>query len=134
MNMPTIDGMYSNTGLGVWSQNVAVAGSTAQSADSGINSPQTLTKAAVTGKSHYITSLEVSISGAAAANDITISLKDGSTVVWKEIIGSGAPRGERAGIVFTSPIKMTAATATTLVVDAGGAGVLTSANLAGYTA
>lgn len=38
------------------------------SQDSGINAVQTLTVAAVSTKSHVITSLEVSISGAAAGN------------------------------------------------------------------
>ncbi len=101
--------------------------------DSGINAPQTLTKAAVAGKIHYITAIEVSISGASAASDITIQLKDGGTTVWKEIIGSGAPRGDRAGIVFTFPIALTAGNAANLAVDAGGAGVVTSANMASYT-
>ncbi|MEC0265137.1 hypothetical protein [Paenibacillus anseongense] len=108
--------------------------SNAQTQDSGNNAVQTLTRVLVAGKSHYITSIEVSISGAAAANDITVELKDGSTTVWKEIIGSGAPRGERAGIVFNSPIKLTAGNAANLVVSAGGTGVITSANMAGYTA
>lgn len=102
--------------------------------DSTSNNPLALSKPLVAGKAHYITAIEVSISGAAAANDITIQLKDGTTTIWKEIIGSGAARGERAGLVFAFPIGLTIGNAANLAVDAGGAGVITTANMAGYTA
>lgn len=102
--------------------------------DSGNNAAQTLTKALSAGKAHYITGFEVSIAGAAAVNDITVSLKDGSTTIWKGNIGSGSPRGERTGVAFAFPVALTAGQAANLVVDAGGAGVITTANLVGYTA
>lgn len=116
---------------------VEVAGSVGQwplTQDSAAATAQTLTKAGVAGKTHHITAIEVSISGAAAANDIFIRLEDGPTTVWKEVIGSGAPRGNRAGIAFNFPLDLTLGNAANLVVDAGGVGVVTTANMAGYTA
>lgn len=112
----------------------SLSGVNAQTQDSGANAAQTLTRTARAGMSHYITAIEVSISGSAAANDITIQLQDGSTTVWKEIIGSASTTGERAGIVFNQPVKLTTGNAANLVVSAGGAGVVTSANMAGFTA
>lgn len=115
-------------------QPIEIPSSNSQTQDSTANTAQTLTRAAVPGKCHYITAVEVLISGAAAVNDITIQLQDNSSTVWKEFIGSGATRGERAGIVFLSPIKITQGNPANLVVAAGGASVVTTANMAGFTA
>jgi hypothetical protein len=111
----------------------ALIGSWAVPLDSAGNAAVTVTKAGATGQTHYITAIEVSISGAAAAADMFIQLKDGSNVIWKEVIGSGSPRGQRAGAVFTHPLVLTTGNAANLVVDAGGVGVVASANLAGFT-
>jgi hypothetical protein len=100
---------------------------------SSVNTEQTITKAAVVGSKHVVTSFEVVIRGAAAGADISVALKDGSDVVWQTYIGSGAVRGERVGIVFAHGIELTAATAANLYVGAGGASVITEANMAGYT-
>ena len=106
--------------------------------DSAANTALTTTKAAVAGKSHYITAIEVVISAANAGADIKVLLREdnaggGAATLWKEIIGNGAGRGTRCGIVFNTPIKLTAAKTADLVVDAGGAAVVTSCNMAGYT-
>jgi hypothetical protein len=98
------------------------------------NTEQTLTKAAGTGTTkHVITGFLVVLRGAAAGADISVALKDGSTIKWQDYFGSGAVRGERVGIVFAHGIEMTAATAANLYVGAGGASVVTEANMVGYT-
>lgn len=104
------------------------------SGDSVAATAQTITKAGATGRKHLITAIEIVVTGAAVANDMFIQLQDGSTTVWKSAIGSGSPRGQRVGAVFTHPIALTAGNAANLVVDAGGAGVVASINMAGFTA
>lgn len=105
--------------------------------DSTANAAKTITKAAVASKSHYITAFEVVISAAAAGADITVLLQEdaaGTPVTyWKTIIGNASPRGERVGITFPLPIKLTANKTADLVVSAGGASCVTSLNLSGYT-
>jgi hypothetical protein len=102
--------------------------------DSTANTIQTLTKAAVTGKTHYIMGVFV-FTGAATvgAADVTALLKDGTTVVWKGIIGAGDAQGACIGFTVSVPIAMTAGNAVNLVVSAGGASVVTTANIIGYT-
>ena len=104
---------------------------------SAANTAKTITKAAVAGKSHYITAIEVSTKGADAASDIDVVLNEdnaGTPVAkWQEVIGTYAVSGSRCGIVFAKPIKLTAGKTADLVVDAGGAGVVTVANLQGFT-
>lgn len=105
-----------------------------QTQDSAANTAQTITKAAGgSGVIHYATGFEVVLSAAAAANDITIELKDGAAVLWKTIIGSTAARGARVSQNFSFPIVGTANTAMTLVISAGGVGAITTANLMGYS-
>lgn len=114
-----------------------------QSQDSGANASQTIT---LTGQgaptapnisaSNYfiVTSLSVFISAAAAGADITVVLSSGTRVMWKGIIGSGAARG--AGLQLQIPIDGWPADAganVTLVVGAGGAGCITTANLSWTT-
>lgn len=104
------------------------------SQDSTANSPQTLTRAAESGKTHYITAIEVSISGAAAGNDVSIELRSGSTKKWKGFIGSGLGSGVKYGVVFTTPVELNVGEDANLVVAAGGTSVVTTANLSGFTA
>jgi hypothetical protein len=105
----------------------------ATSQDSAANTAQTITVAAVAGKYHHASGLSVYVSAAAAVSDITVELKDGATVKWKGIIGAGAERGSSVERTFDPPIRGTTNTAMTLVVSAGGASVVTTANLQGYT-
>lgn len=100
--------------------------------DSTANTANTITVAAVAGKKHYVAAIEVSIKGAAAGADINVVLRDGAAARWSEVIGSSAVRGTAVGFVLPHPIEMTTNTAMTLEVDAGGAGVITRANLAYY--
>jgi hypothetical protein len=119
----TTNGVVMNASIAEW----AVTG------DSAANTAQTITKAAEASNKHVVTAFEVVISGAAAGADISVALKDGDTVKWQTYIGTSAVRGERVGIVFAHGIEMTTNTAANLVVGAGGASVVTSANMAGYT-
>ena len=120
-----------------WNRSVAIVRSIpgwSVTGDSSANVAKTITKAAVAGERHYITGFDVSISGADAGADITISLKDGSTDKWKVVIGSGSARGATRSCRFDgAPIMMTVNTAANLVVTAGGALVITHLNLNGYT-
>lgn len=104
-----------------------------ETGDSDPNTALTLTHAAEAGKRHYVTMIEVAISGAAAGADITVELKDGDTTKWKEIIGNGATQGERVGFVYLHGIKMNENSDVNLVVSAGGDGVVTHVNMAGKT-
>ncbi len=104
---------------------------------SSANTAKTITKAAVAGKSHYITAIEVSIKGADAASDIDAVLTEDAAgtpiALWQEVIGTYAVAGSRCGIVFNKPIKLTANKSADLVVDAGGASVVTVLNMQGFT-
>jgi hypothetical protein len=97
------------------------------------NTAKTITKAAAAGYKHVVTSFEVVIRGAAAGADISVALKDGSTVKWQTYLGVGAVRGERTGMVFAHGIEMSTNSAVTLVVGAGGASVITELSMAGRT-
>lgn len=105
------------------------------SQDSAVNTINTLTKTAVAGQKHYITSIEVVISGAVVgASDINILLKDGGTTTkWKQVIGTASARGTRIFADFAYPIQMSVNSALTLNIDLGGTGVITTANIAGFT-
>lgn len=101
--------------------------------DSGANAAQTITKAAEAGKSHYITAIEVVLTGATSASAISVKLNDDATTIWKSAIGLGSARGTRTGIALPFPIKITTGKKVDLVVDAGGASTVTYANMSGYT-
>lgn len=62
-----------------------------------------------------------------------IRLLEGATVRWKTVIGSGMARGERTGISFSNPIQFGVNTDVALDVSAGGASVVTTANIEGFT-
>jgi hypothetical protein len=102
------------------------------SQDSGANAPQTLTIAASAGSRIYVSGFEVATSGNAVGADIVCTLTDGATTKWKSVIGSGAARGERTGLSFTNPVSWTQGNPVVLTVTAGGASVVTSANIEYY--
>jgi len=60
-----------------------------------------------------------------------VELKDGATTVWKGIIGTGAASGTKIGFEDEDGIILTAEAS--LVVSAGGVGVITVLNMIGYT-
>jgi hypothetical protein len=102
---------------------------------SGANAAQTVQKAAQTNACHYVTSYLVVIRAAAAGADIGVAIKDGDdNILWQDYIGNAAARGSRCGFSFPDAgLKIPAGKAAKIVVDAGGAGVITEANLFGYT-
>lgn len=101
---------------------------------SAANTAQTLTKAAEANKTHYVTGFEVVIRGAAAANDIAVTLRNGTTIIYRTYIGNTKASGERVGVMLPlGGLQATPNTAVTLEVTAGGAGVITEANLITYT-
>lgn len=93
----------------------------------------TIYKAAESGKKHYILAFSAIISGADASSDILIELKSGTTVKWRERIGSGSERGEKAGMVFSKPIEIDTNTVVELSASTGGTGVVIDLNLEGET-
>ncbi len=101
--------------------------------DSAVNTAVTATHAAEAGNRHYAVGFEAVVSGADLGNDVNIELLEGVTVRWRTKLGSGLPRGERSGVVFPRPIKMGVAQGAILTADAGGAGVIITLNLGGYT-
>jgi len=101
---------------------------------SSANTAKTITKAAVTDRRHYVEGYMVVIKGADAAADIDIELQDGTTVIWRDVIGLGNGRGSRVGTICeNNPFSFTPGTAVNLVVDAGGANVVTVLSLKGHT-
>lgn len=98
---------------------------------SGDNATQTLNRPAEAGKRHFIAGVSVSVSGAAAAVDVAVTLKDGASVIWQGFIGTGV-----RGLVsksFEVPIACGEGNAVSLEVGPAGAGAITTANLEGYT-
>jgi len=105
-----------------WSMSVESLGNTAI----------TLTRPAESGRIHVITGFEALIFGASAALDIPTTLRLGATVVYKSVIGSGAVRGSRIGYMG-SKIAAPAGVDVSIQAGAGGAGVITTLNLVGYS-
>lgn len=102
------------------------------SQDSAANTLQTLTRAGEAG-AHYVSGFEVATQGAAIGADIVCTLSEGGTVRWRSVIGAGAARGERTGLSFTNPIRFAPGVNVVLTIAAGGAGVITSGNIEGFT-
>lgn len=103
--------------------------------DSGANAAQTLTKAAVAGYQHFITSLElVVLAAAVGAADINVVINDGAgNPVWKTGIATTAARGTRLAPVFQSPIPATPGNLINCVVDALGAGSVSRLSIIGFS-
>lgn len=89
------------------------------------NLAATATKAAETGKSHYVTS----ISGAFSAAAIKLmTLKDGTTIVGNHYVHN------EFGLTFPAPIKLTSGNLAGLSLAASGTvGVIGAVNLNGFT-
>lgn len=97
---------------------------------SAANTLATATKTAAD-KSLYITGYIVALRGAAAGNDVSVQVKDGSSILIQDYIGKDAPSGERIGAMLTHPIKC--AGDAVLEVGAAGAGAITELTLMGYS-
>lgn len=146
-----LKGIYTKLGAVVLAAGSAVIGTVNKSSDYPVGATpwsstddgaagaaKTLTKAAGgAGKIHYITAIEVVVSAAATAADVTVALQEDAAGTpasyWKTIIGNAAPRGTRTGVVFSKPIKMTANKTADLVVSAPGGACVASLSMSGYT-
>lgn len=94
--------------------------------DSKDNAAATATRAAETGKIHYITGVFASYS---AAKTLLLQIKDGSTVIAEQyVVNSEA-------ITFPTPIRATKGNAVSAVLAASGTdGTIGKVNLTGFTA
>lgn len=101
--------------------------------DSAANTAQTLSIAAVAGKTHYITFFEVVLSGAACTTECVVTIKDGVETILKEIIGVNSLRGTRIGMTLAYPITGSVGEAVSIAVGAAGADAVTTINVGGYT-
>lgn len=99
--------------------------------ESTANAAKTITKAADTALTHYVTAVSVCTKGAAPGADITIYLKDNTTIVWSGTIPNTSL--DNYTIQFPHPIAMTKGNKIDLVVGAGGTGCITVNNIAGFS-
>jgi hypothetical protein len=101
---------------------------------SGANSVNTLTQpAGGAGICNYCSGFSVAISGAAVdASPVTVTVKDGTNVLWEEIIPAAQAIGSALSKEFLKPLKGTAATPMTLNIFAAGALCVTIGNMHGY--
>jgi hypothetical protein len=98
-------------------------------ADSAANTALTKTVAAVAGKGHLLYGFGVSVSGAALSSTVTVTIKDGTTVIYKLFIGAGSPVGESRFREFSEPIQITTGNALVLEASAGGASAVITGNI-----
>ena len=106
--------------------------STAQwsATDTQVNAIATATRAAVTNRQHYVTSLSFSANGAVAAAT-TCELRSGSTVLARFQVPAAA--FAPVPINFDAPIACARGEAASLVLGALGASISGSVNLHGYS-
>jgi hypothetical protein len=100
------------------------------------NKAGVVTKAAASGKTHYITGFSVAVSAAAAgatAGGFAVELKNGNTTIWKEIFAASAAVGSRIGVTFPAPIACTNGGAVSINCAALGTGSISVLNLNGFT-
>ena len=94
---------------------------------------QTITKAAVTGRTHFVTGFTVSVITADVTGDCSIILKDGTTAKYTTYFGDSDVRGAERWREFVHPIKMTQGTAANLVIASAGSLAVTVGSMKGYT-
>jgi len=101
--------------------------------DTSANGALSLSRAASAGATHFLLGFEVVVGGAALVSAITITVKDGTTVIWKTRLPASAAIGQTKGVWFNAPIPCTKGNALVLESTAGGASVVLTGNLAGLT-
>ncbi len=104
-----------------------------EAADGGANAIATLTHALTAGQRHFVTGFEAVSKGAALAADVVVELREGANVKWRTTLGNTALQGERTGVMFPRPMEFALATAVTLEATAGGALVVITLSMLGYT-
>lgn len=103
---------------------------------SAANTAGALAKAAVSGKTHFVTGYSVVVTAAAAAATaagFAASIKDGTTVIWEETLPASAAVGTSISRTFPAPIKITNGGECSVAVAALGANSIARMNLNGYT-
>ena len=84
-------------------------------------------------KTHYLTYIHIILSGAVAANNCVITVKDGDSIRYKTLIPSTAPIGSDKTVSFVYPIAITTGSALEVKATAAGAGAILTVNVGGYT-
>jgi len=85
------------------------------------------TKAAVSGKSHYITDIAASSDTSGAV----LQVKDGATVIWQMVLTNAVTGGPFAfQQSFVNPLKGTKGNAVSITIDGSS---VCKANIAGFT-
>lgn len=93
------------------------------------NTAQTVTKAAVAGKRHFLRSYVVAARGG-TPGEITVTIKSGTTAIWTDAIRTANHRAQHQ---FASALFAIIGDAVSIEVAAGGSGVITEACLEGAT-
>lgn len=101
--------------------------------DGTANAVATLTHAATVGQRHYVTGWEAVTKGAALGNDVVVELREGATVKWRSTLGNTAVQGERTGVMYPRALEFASGIAVTLTAEAGGALVIITLSMLGYT-
>ncbi len=98
------------------------------------NAELTVTQSAAgAGTRNYLSGLAVSWSGGAMAAGAKVVVKDGEAVIFDAYLGRGTETQGSVAFVFPQPLRGSADTALSVVVDAAGAGVTTKASAFGAT-
>jgi len=84
-------------------------------------------------KKHYISGFTVALRGADASNDVIIEVKDGSTVIMRDVIGDQAEKGARVHCSLPIPLSCGTSADATLSVGAAGADAITELSMFGFT-
>jgi hypothetical protein len=83
------------------------------------------------GASHFLHGLSVCLEGATNANEVTVVLKDNTTVIWEECIGVNSARGTNFSRNFSPHgLKLGLGNPLKIEVGAAGAGAVVVVNLA----
>lgn len=100
------------------------------------NKEKTVTKAAVSRKTHYLTGFSAVVTAAAAANTATgflVTILDGTTVKWAGTFPASAAVGTTISGTFPAPIPCTPGAAANMTCVALGTSSIARLNLNGFT-
>ena len=92
----------------------------------------TVTVAAEKPLSIYVSSVDVTVTTDSLANDVIISVKNGSTIVWQATLPTDTVKGTRFRTEFACPIKASFPNNAVLTVDAPNGNCLIQATIAGW--
>lgn len=90
---------------------------------SGSNSALTMSLPGLANTSYLLWGYLFTTRGAAVVGDLSLEVKDGGTIIWRDTLGTGAVRGTRLMQSFFPPLKSTIGNAVSINAPAGGNGV-----------